>query len=406
MKSALVSTLLLCLLIVTVKAPVFAETSLGFEWSYSGDDRFFFYLEQWTESDEFEFGFYVDMNTTGVEIPDPLPSWEAMPEIPTLFGLTESGEGELDMAEMIFGFYLWSAIVPLGNWTHLSNITASRTHMFLGGGMISVHAMVDMDSDRYWGFNYTFSMGIYDYEVYNRYYKADGVLSSWLLIGYEEDGDPIGVIEIRRDGTPPTITYPDDMVIESGELGNSVTWSVYDNSTGYYLIHLDDISYLNGTLAEGSNNVTISLDDLSLGVHKFNATFYDPGGNCTFDIVLVEVIDTIVPTIDSPMDLSYESGTQGHSIQWTPYDYNPHRYEIYLDGVLVFEDEWYGETIICNVDDLAIGSHTCVLIVYDVEDQSASDEVIVQVNIPTIVFVMVGGGVIVAIGVAVALKRR
>ncbi|MFW9977420.1 MAG: hypothetical protein ACFFEJ_04945 [Candidatus Thorarchaeota archaeon] len=407
MKRTLSIVLLLSLFLCNAAYPVVAETSQGFGWSYSGYNRYHFYLDYWTAADAFDFGFYADVNTTGIEIPDPLTSWDIMPDIPVEYNLTVPGDGELDIVEAILGIYAWSIVVPIGNWTHMTNITESRTHTQFGEGVISIQPFVDVDDEYYWGFNYTFSNSQYDYEVYSRYFKSDGVLSSWLFIGYDgSDGSLFGLIDVRRDGTPPTTTYPTDMIIESGSVGNELTWSVYDDSSGYYMVYLDDVSFLNGTLNGGDVNVTITLDDLELGVHRFNATFYDAGGNSTFDIVLVEVVDTTAPSIDSPDDVSYQEGTEGHTIQWSPSDVNPLNYEIYLDGVLILESAWDGGQITFDIDGLTMGAYTYTIVVYDVKGHSVTDDVIVEVTISTLTLGVIGGGTIVLLGVAVTLKRR
>ncbi len=406
LKRTLSIALLLSIFLLAMPLPVIAETSQGFEWSYSGINRYFFHTEQWSPSDSFGFDFYADVNTTGVDIPDPLSSWEQIPTVPTTYNLTDPEEGELDFVESLMTIYGWATILPLGNWTHLTIITESRTTMPFGREVVPVHPIVDRDDELYWGFNYSIDISGQEIQAHYRYFKEDGVLASMFLIGHDSEGSITGYIDLRRDGSPPVTTYPADMVIESGELGDTLTWSVYDNSSGYYTVYMDDAIYMNGTWDGGDINVTVSLDGLDLGVHRFNATFYDAGGNSTFDIVLVEVVDTTVPVIDSPEDVTYEEGTTGHSIEWSPTDHNPLRYEIYLDGVLIEDEAWPGGSISIDIDGLTMGTYTYTIIVFDIEGASVTDDVTVEVTISTVTLAFGTGGAIVIIAVAAALRRR
>ncbi|MFW9848222.1 MAG: hypothetical protein ACFFF4_03735 [Candidatus Thorarchaeota archaeon] len=400
--------LILGLMLYSIPLQVQAQTSQGFEWSYSDSNRYFFYVGQEAEGDAFDFLFYADINTTGVEITDPIEYWEDIPYVPTSYNLTIPGDGELDFVEALMNYWVWSPIVPIGNWTHLALIIENKTSTQFGEGVVGISPMIEVNDDFHFGYNFTFQIEGFEYIVRSHYFKSDGVLSLWDLTGYDSEGSLYGHVRIVRDNTPPTTTYPDDLVIESGSTGNTLTWSLYDNSSSYYMISLDDISYLNGTWDGGNYNLTIPLDALELGVHRFNASFHDAGGNSTFDIVLVEIIDTTSPIIDAPEDIVFQEGTDGHSIVWTPQDFNPVNYEIYQNDILVQEGEWDGGQISYNIDGLTMGSYNYTIIVYDVRGFSATDSVLVDVTMSTSTMVLIGGGVggIALLGTAVALKRR
>ncbi|MCK5409541.1 MAG: hypothetical protein KAJ30_04690, partial [Candidatus Heimdallarchaeota archaeon] len=90
--------------------------------------------------------------------------------------------------------------------------------------------------------------------------------------------------------------------------------------------------------------------------------------------------DTNTPTINHPNDVSYELGTTGNSITWTPTDSNPYWYNITLNGFLSSHDDpWLGENIVMNINGLALGSYTVGCSVYDLEDLMISDTVNIEV---------------------------
>ncbi len=91
------------------------------------------------------------------------------------------------------------------------------------------------------------------------------------------------------------------------------------------------------------------------------------------------MLDTTLPTIDSPDDIEYESGTTGHSITWQPSDPDPDSYEVYRNNSLIDNGAWNGEDIIVVLDGLGIGVYNYTLIVHDGSGNSASDTVLVIV---------------------------
>jgi len=95
----------------------------------------------------------------------------------------------------------------------------------------------------------------------------------------------------------------------------------------------------------------------------------------------VTVVDTTVPVLSSPVDITYEESTTGHKIIWTAADTNPDTYLVYKDGVEVDSGSWTSSvSITINVDSLTISSYNYTIVVLDVYDNSATDMVIVTVK--------------------------
>jgi len=89
----------------------------------------------------------------------------------------------------------------------------------------------------------------------------------------------------------------------------------------------------------------------------------------------------VVPSVDSPDDITYEEGTSGYSISWTATDNNPDSYIIYREGVVVDSGSWTsGVPITINVDGLTVGSYNYTIVVTDASNNTATDTVIVTVE--------------------------
>ncbi|MHA1576455.1 MAG: DUF4350 domain-containing protein [Candidatus Thorarchaeota archaeon] len=88
-----------------------------------------------------------------------------------------------------------------------------------------------------------------------------------------------------------------------------------------------------------------------------------------------------LPEIDHPADFTYESGSTGNTITWTPSDSSPTSYEIFVDGVQDgTSTTWDGSVITYNVDGLDLGTHTVEIFVYGAATQPIGDAVVVTVE--------------------------
>jgi hypothetical protein len=122
----------------------------------------------------------------------------------------------------------------------------------------------------------------------------------------------------------------------------------------------------------------VSIDGLGIGNYTYTLHVYDTAGNSTSDIVLVTVVDTTPPTIDSAADLVYEYGTAGHTIVWTPHDLHLASFSIWRNQTPI-SGAWDGMSITVSVDTLPLGVYNFTLVVYDTSSNSASDKVFITV---------------------------
>ncbi len=91
--------------------------------------------------------------------------------------------------------------------------------------------------------------------------------------------------------------------------------------------------------------------------------------------------DVTSPDVDHPIDIIYFEGTTGHSIDWTPSDDHPVSYEIFLNGSLVKSGLWNSssESISILIDGLDLGIYNYTIVVMDIGENVATDDVIVTV---------------------------
>ena len=128
--------------------------------------------------------------------------------------------------------------------------------------------------------------------------------------------------------------------------------------------------------------MVFSVDDLTVGEYFFTLQVFDAYGNWISDSVFVGVESLSPPSIDEPIVEPYEVGTTGNTICWNPSDTYPDSYVVYLNEIVYETGDWDGGSISINVDGLAAGEYTFLMVVYDQVGFSASSSVI-QVVIDT-----------------------
>jgi hypothetical protein len=200
------------------------------------------------------------------------------------------------------------------------------------------------------------------------------------------------------DGMAPTIDAPDNIVIDEGFAGQTITWSPNDLNPSSYEIYVDDVLVWTGLWNSSSEAIVASCDGLAYGVHSFTLFVTDIGDNSESDEVVVTVLDGTPPIVDSPSDIIYQVSTVGHNITWTPTDAHPISFSVQINGVVVLSGGWDGQPIIINVDWLSIGSYEYTLTITDIGGNTETDMVIVTVTLdnpsvtPTETTTTTGGG--------------
>jgi len=234
------------------------------------------------------------------------------------------------------------------------------------------------------------------------------------------------VVTVLEDTTAPIIDSPNNTDYELGETGFEIDWHVGDRSPDSYSIvrsqyDQGDVLVEYATWTNGT--ISFSLNNTPFGVYNFTLILYDENGNSARDTVMVSVLDTTAPEINSPADVDYMEGFSGETIGWIVSDLSPESYEITRDGIIIVAGSWDGSNIIIDVGSLVEGVYTFTLTVLDASGNRESDSVTVTVAQPvatfstvtpppfggdliTIILLAGGGAVVIVIVIIAASKRR
>ena len=153
-----------------------------------------------------------------------------------------------------------------------------------------------------------------------------------------------------NDTTKPTIiSASSDLTVESGYIGQSISWTVTDPNPDTYTIDLQGVGVVAGPIAWISGlNITYDIPDgFAVGVYVYMINLTDDYGNFINNSITITVNDTTNPTIISaPSNLAVELGYTGRSISWTATDPNPDTYAIELQGVEIVATTWISGVVI------------------------------------------------------------
>jgi hypothetical protein len=78
-----------------------------------------------------------------------------------------------------------------------------------------------------------------------------------------------------------------------------------------------------------------------------------------------EIAFMMRPFVDTPANVTYEGGTTGHTIIWSPTSRLPSTYSFLIDGNEELSGAWDGSPINTNVDGLSPGTHEVTLVATD-----------------------------------------
>jgi len=188
----------------------------------------------------------------------------------------------------------------------------------------------------------------------------------------------VNVTEKFVDLIPPVVNSPSDIFYEEGDTGYSILWQVSDGYPGVYEILKDHEVIRSGNWY--GPELSIGVDSLTTRMYNFTLVLYDESMNMAVDTVFVHVDPSLVPTINSPLDIEFIEQSTGHSITWVPNDAYPYEYKIYRDGALVKSGQWFGFAVSISVDGLNPGNYEYVVEVFDQVGHFVTDSVFVVVT--------------------------
>jgi hypothetical protein len=220
-------------------------------------------------------------------------------------------------------------------------------------------------------------------DIYLKVYRLGTLMQDSNPSALQENNDAHSTIfthifERIGDTIPPTVNSPIDLTYEWGSIDNEITWIAEDNyQLASYSITRDAIEVQSGTLSGTYAELTIDIDGLDIGTYSFIITVSD-GYNQISDEVIVNVEDNSIPTVDSPLDITYEDSSSGNSIIWNMDDnYGTPSYSITQNAIEI--DSGISNQIIIDIDGLDLGTYTFEITVSDISGNSITDSVNVEV---------------------------
>jgi hypothetical protein len=196
-----------------------------------------------------------------------------------------------------------------------------------------------------------------------------------------DESDNIGEFTVKitvTDYNPPLIKRPADMIYPEGTIGETLLWEIIEsNPYNYSLYHNDEILE-SGELT--TTNLSISLDGLSFGVHKYLLLVFDTKGNSHSCTTYVSIVDIIAPIIPHLGDYRFAMSDTQAKLIWNPIESNPDSYTIRVNSV-VFESvtNWDGSPIIIEFAGWSSGTYSIQLEIVDSYGNIAIDNLIVEI---------------------------
>ncbi|MEA3294388.1 MAG: hypothetical protein U9P81_05345, partial [Euryarchaeota archaeon] len=183
---------------------------------------------------------------------------------------------------------------------------------------------------------------------------------------------------------PPSISEPEDQVIEQGAAGE-IIWKIKDKNPESYWVLRNGIQIVSPTSYKKSENIKVTIDTNTTGTWNYSIIASDESLNIASDHVEVEVIldDTSAPVITNPDDVTIDQGDEGRSIVWTITESNPGMCWVHKNGEeFVSQRSYYdGEDITVQIGSSTAGTQTYSLFASDISGNEASDQVDVTVTI-------------------------
>ncbi|MCH8907358.1 MAG: hypothetical protein IH840_09745, partial [Candidatus Heimdallarchaeota archaeon] len=175
------------------------------------------------------------------------------------------------------------------------------------------------------------------------------------------------VMIIVEDTIAPSISSPEDQLIEAGSLGIDVVWNADDLDPDNYNIYLNDVVIFT-QLWSSDIGIVYNFDELTLDLGNHNVTIevFDGSTNRVSDTMFIEIVDTTSPEITIiDLQITFVGDKTDNSITFELFDYFSGTYEVYLDDRLIQEGTWVNGELIINVNGLESGFHDLNLVVMD-----------------------------------------
>ncbi len=204
---------------------------------------------------------------------------------------------------------------------------------------------------------------------------------------YDEAGNSVSdlvvvnVTEAIPDITPPIIIPPSSLEYEEGTQGHFLNWITNDNHPYAYSVSVNSSQTIYAPWH--GENITVSVDDLSLGDWNITLTVWDIAGNNASEWALVFVktpLPDITPPFASiPAEIIVTENMAG-TIIWEVQDDHPDRYKIVRNySVIVQEGYWMAGIIQYQFSSLLLGTWVFNLTLWDIAGNARYSTAVVHV---------------------------
>ncbi|MCY3412195.1 MAG: hypothetical protein INQ03_11230 [Candidatus Heimdallarchaeota archaeon] len=217
-------------------------------------------------------------------------------------------------------------------------------------------------------------------------YAESEYLYSMTVFDADSNEEYMGiVIDVRADtNTPQILLIKADSGYQQGYDGISVDWMIFDSNGGIFDVYVNNTIWMDGEYASYSF-ISFLIDFLPYGLWNVTIAVTDAFGNeAQYEVFVNLLKDQSAPTTAYPtseITLVYEENATEQQLFWTFYDRNPVDYELFQNGTKVgFGSYESYETIYYNLTDLDIGYHNFTIVVYDINDNTLTYEIMVHVT--------------------------
>jgi hypothetical protein len=233
------------------------------------------------------------------------------------------------------------------NWIGL-DLNPDQLYLYLDGNLLFSSGWTSNENIYYSFFGH--SIGVYEFEMI----LFDGSLNTNSLI------TTITVI----DTVVPALNAIDYPVVHEFGDEDSISWEAFDLDPGIFHLYKNDGLVLSG-FWESNTTLEITLSDYQIGNNSFQLHILDKSNNSLIFNFIIEIVDTIIPTILGPDTLLIELGDR-FDINWIGIDLNPDQLYLYLNGSLLFNSGWISnETIYYSFFGQSIGVYEFEIILFD-----------------------------------------
>ncbi|MFW9788391.1 MAG: right-handed parallel beta-helix repeat-containing protein [Candidatus Thorarchaeota archaeon] len=105
--------------------------------------------------------------------------------------------------------------------------------------------------------------------------------------------------QLLEDTTNPVLSELLDMAIDVDSVGNTVTWSGFDEFPESYILKYNDLNVESAVW--NGYDITYNLDELEVGTHIIKLEVYDGAGNMASDEILVSVVSFVLGGIGTEL---------------------------------------------------------------------------------------------------------